>query len=147
MYPVWPIVDVESVMSSLQQDVEENDHETYALATAVAAATIAQLRLGQSSLPDKSVTAETFAAECMKARRSCDYRSRLNLNNVRTAFFLHVYFENHQSGASESLLYLREAITLAQMMCLHREVSYAGLPSEEQQMRRRVLWLLFVTER
>ncbi|PYH74342.1 Zn(II)2Cys6 transcription factor [Aspergillus vadensis CBS 113365] len=147
MYPVWPIVDVENVMSSLQQDVEENDHETYALATAVAAATIAQLRLGQNSLPDKSVTAETFAAECMKARRSCDYRSRLNLNNVRTAFFLHVYFENHQSGASESLLYLREAITLAQMMCLHREVSYAGLPSEEQQMRRRVLWLLFVTER
>ncbi|GKZ40959.1 hypothetical protein AbraIFM66951_006499 [Aspergillus brasiliensis] len=147
MYPVWPIVDVESVMSNLQQDVEENDHETYALATAVAAATIAQLRLGQNSLPDKSVTAETFAAECMKARRSCDYRSRLNLNKVRTAFFLHVYFENHQSGASESLLYLREAITLAQMMCLHREVSYAGLPPEEQQMRRRVLWLLFVTER
>ncbi|PWY95257.1 C6 transcription factor [Aspergillus sclerotioniger CBS 115572] len=147
MYPVWPIVDVESVMSILQQDTEEKDHETYALTTAVAAATIAQLRLGQNSLPDKSITADTFAAECMKARRSCDYRSRLNLNNVRTAFFLHVYYENQQSGASESLLYLREAITLAQMMCLHREVSYGGLSPDEQQMRRRVLWLLFVTER
>ncbi|PYI00477.1 hypothetical protein BO78DRAFT_42087 [Aspergillus sclerotiicarbonarius CBS 121057] len=147
MYPVWPIVDVESVMSILQQDTEEKDHETYALATAVAAATIAQLRLGQNSLLDKSITADTFASECMKARRSCDYRSRLNLNNVRTAFFLHVYYENQQSGASESLLYLREAITLAQMMYLHREASYSGLSPDEQQMRRRVLWLLFVTER
>ncbi|PWY89884.1 hypothetical protein BO70DRAFT_330003 [Aspergillus heteromorphus CBS 117.55] len=147
MYPVWPIVDVETVMSILQQDTEEQDHETYALATAVAAATIAQLRLGQNSLPDKSITAETFATECMKARRLCDYRSKLNLNNVRTAFFLHVYYENQQSGASESLLYLREAITLAQMMCLHREASYSSLPPDEQQMRRRVLWLLFVTER
>ncbi|PYH91608.1 hypothetical protein BO71DRAFT_459543 [Aspergillus ellipticus CBS 707.79] len=147
MYPVWPIVDVENVMSILQQDTEEKDHETYALATAVAAATIAQLRLGQNSLPDKSITAEHFATECMKARRLCDYRSKLNLNNVRTAFFLHVFYENQQSGASESLLYLREAITLAQMMYLHREASYGNLLPDEQQMRRRVLWLLFVTER
>ncbi|PYI30026.1 hypothetical protein BP00DRAFT_221238 [Aspergillus indologenus CBS 114.80] len=147
MYPVWPIVDVEKVLSVLQQDVEEKEHETYALATAVAAATIAQLRLGQNSGPEKSLSAENFALESMRARRLYDYRSRLNLNNVRTAFFLHVYYENQQSGASESLLYLREAITLAQMMSLHREASYAGLPAEEQQLRRRVLWLLFVTER
>ncbi|PYH49414.1 Zn(II)2Cys6 transcription factor [Aspergillus saccharolyticus JOP 1030-1] len=147
MYPVWPIVDVEKVLATLQQDTEEKEHETYALATAVAAATIAQLRLGQTSGPEKSLSAENFALESMRARRLYDYRSRLNLHNVRTAFFLHVYYENQQSGASESLLYLREAITLAQMMSLHREASYAGLPAEEQQLRRRVLWLLFVTER
>ncbi|RAL16961.1 Zn(II)2Cys6 transcription factor [Aspergillus homomorphus CBS 101889] len=147
MYQVWPIVDVENVLSILQQDTEEKEHEMYALATAVAAATIAQLRLGQNSPPEKSLSAENFALESMRARRLCDYRSRLNLNNVRTAFFLHVYYENQQSGASESLLYLREAITLAQMMSLHREASYVGLPAEEQQLRRRVLWLLFVTER
>lgn len=147
MYPVWPIVDVEKLLATLQQDVEEKEHETYALATAVAAATIAQLRLGQNSEPEKSLSAENLALESMRARRLYDYRSRLNLNNVRTAFFLHVYYENQQSGASESLLYLREAITLAQMMSLHREASYTGLPAEEQQLRRRVLWLLFVTER
>jgi len=33
------------------------------------------------------------------------------------------------------------------MMGLHRESSYEGLPYEEQQLRRRILWLLFVTER
>jgi hypothetical protein len=33
------------------------------------------------------------------------------------------------------------------MMFLHREASYSGLDHAEAQIRRRVLWLLFVTER
>ncbi|KKK11853.1 hypothetical protein P175DRAFT_0343013 [Aspergillus ochraceoroseus IBT 24754] len=147
MYPVWPIVDVENILFTLQQDGDNQDYETYALAAAVAAGTIAQLRLGEDCLADQLVSADTFAQECMKARRFCDYRSRVNLNNVRTAFFLHVYYENMESGGSESLLYLREAISLAQMMYLHREASYAAYAPEEQQIRRRVLWLLYITER
>lgn len=146
MYPVWPIVDVECLISILQQN-QDATGETYALATSVAAATIAQLRLGPSSLPDETVTADTLAEECLKARRRDEYKSKVDLNNVCTSFFLHVYYENQHSGGSESLLYLREAISLAQMMGLHRESSYAALPLEEQQIRRRVLWLLFVTER
>ncbi|PLB44521.1 hypothetical protein P170DRAFT_430403 [Aspergillus steynii IBT 23096] len=146
MYPVWPIVDVENVMSILQNTHDQNP-EAYALATSVAAATIAQLRLEQNVQSNKSVSSEVFASECLKARSSSNYRSKANLDNVRTAFFLHVYYENQHPGGSESLLYLREAISLAQMMSLHREASYSGLPLEEQQIRRRVLWLLFVTER
>ncbi|EAU34148.1 conserved hypothetical protein [Aspergillus terreus NIH2624] len=148
MYPVWPIVDVESVIARLRQHPDsEETTETYALATAVAAATIAQLRLGHNADSEKSITADAFAAECLRARSSSGYRARVNLNTVRTSFFLHVYYENQHSGGSESLLYLREAISLAQMMHLHRESAYRGLPADEQQIRRRVLWLLFVTER
>ena len=36
---------------------------------------------------------------------------------------------------------------MAQIMGLHRESSYKHLSPEEEQFRRRVLWLLFVTER
>lgn len=147
MYPVWPIVDVEHLVSILQRDIEDTDLETYALATSIAAATIAQLRLGDGSLPDETATADTFAEECLKARMESEYKSKVDVNNVCTSFFLHVYYENQQSGGSKSLLYLREAISLAQMMNLHRESSYAALPLQEQQIRRRVLWLLFVTER
>ncbi|KAL2819301.1 hypothetical protein BDW59DRAFT_165165 [Aspergillus cavernicola] len=147
MYAVWPVLYVDSLIATLQLDREGKDHETRALATAVAAATMAQLRLGNDSVEDRFITADILVAECLEARKSFDYRSRVNLNGVRTAFFLHVFYENQQPGGSESLLYLREAITLAQMMYLHREASYAGLTSHEQQLRRRVLWLLFVTER
>ena len=145
MYPVWPIVDVEHLVFALQQDIEEKEVELYAMATAVAAATVAQLRLGSGSLPDGTTTADTFTAHCLQARSQ--YKSKVNLNAVRTSFFLHVYYENQQSGGCESLLYLREAISLAQMMNLHHESSYRGLSLDEQQIRRRALWLLFVTER
>ncbi|KAL4879950.1 fungal-specific transcription factor domain-containing protein [Aspergillus karnatakaensis] len=147
MYPVWPIVHVDNLIAALQRDTDGHDNETRALATAVAAATMAQLRLDKACVSDRSITADALAGECLEARRSFDYRSKANLNTIRTAFFLHVYYENQQPGGSQSILYLREAITLAQMMYLHREASYAGLPPEEQQDRRRVLWLLFVTER
>lgn len=146
MYPVWPIVNAESLISVLQEDTERKDLSTYTLATAVAAATLAQLKLEDSTTGD-SPTADAFAAECLHARDSCGYRSKSSLDNIRTSFFLHVYYENQQSGGSESLLYLREAITMAQMMRLHQEASYIGLSPEEQQLRRRILWLLFVTER
>ncbi|KAL2786249.1 fungal-specific transcription factor domain-containing protein [Aspergillus keveii] len=147
MYPVWPVVHVDNLIANLQRDSEGTDYETRALATAVAAATMAQLRLGKNCVSDRSMTADTFACECLRARQSPEYRSIVNLNTVRTAFFLHVYYENQQPGGSESILYLREAISLAQMMFLHREASYSGLDHAEAQIRRRVLWLLFVTER
>ncbi|KAL2801797.1 fungal-specific transcription factor domain-containing protein [Aspergillus granulosus] len=147
MYPVWPVIHVDSLVASLQRDSEGTDHETRALATAVAAATMAQLRLGKNCVSNRSITADVFASECLQARQSPEYRSIVNLNTVRTAFFLHVFYENQQPGGSESTLYLREAISLAQMMFLHREASYTELSYDEQQIRRRVLWLLFITER
>lgn len=147
MFPVWPIVNVEEVVAALQTDTESKDFETYALATAIASATFGQLRLDQSSLSNSTVTTQDFATACLRSRNMWDYKAEVNLNTVRTSFFLHVYYENQNSGGSQSLLYLREAITSAQMMGLHRESSYAGLSLDEKQIRRRVLWLLFVTER
>jgi hypothetical protein len=35
---------------------------------------------------------------------------------------------------------------MAQIMGLHRESTYITLPLPERQIRRRILWLLFVTE-
>ena len=147
MFPVWPIVKVEDTVAALQRDEEGADLETYALATAVAAATMAQLRLGEGPSTNSTVMAAEMEAECQRARSSFNYKHRVSLDNVRTSFFLHIYHEDQQTGGSESLLYLREAISMAQMMYLHRESSYASLSAEEQQLRRRILWLLFVTER
>jgi hypothetical protein len=72
---------------------------------------------------------------------------QLNLNHLRIAFFLHVYHENLDPGGVKSLLYLRESITMAQIMGLHKEYSYRDLSPEEEQFRKRVVWLLFITER
>jgi hypothetical protein len=50
MFPVWPIIKVEEIIARLQQDDE--DVENYALATAVGAATVAQLKLTHASLAE-----------------------------------------------------------------------------------------------
>lgn len=129
-------------MASLQRD--EANLGTYALANAVGAATMAQLKL--DSLED-AVTASSMEAECQRAK-GLDVNGRnASLNTLRIAFFLHVYHENQEAGGVQSLLYLREAITLAQIMGLHRESTYTAFPSLEQDLRRRIIWLLFVTER
>ncbi|KAI9372213.1 hypothetical protein BJX61DRAFT_534137 [Aspergillus egyptiacus] len=147
MYPVWPVVHVDRLIARLHEDTTGNDYETRALATAVAAATMAQLGLGTDTTNGDSISANTLATECLDARRLLNYRSVVSLNAICTSFFLHAFYENQEPGGSESILYLREAITFAQIMHLHREASYTDLPAHEQQIRRRVLWLLFITER
>ena len=128
-------------MASLQLPTQ--DLETYALANSIGAATIAQLKLSRSETD--SAAGSAMEAECQRARGLIGQKT--NLNTLRTAFFLHVYHENQEPGGIKSLLYLREAITLAQIVGLHRESTFRGISGGEQQVRRRVLWLLFVTER
>ncbi|KAK1988769.1 fungal-specific transcription factor [Colletotrichum cereale] len=147
LFPVWPIIAVEDIMASLSRDAD--DLESYVLANAVGAATIAQMKLTTTDNDDPA-TASSMEAECQRSRMALQEREGgppMNLNWLRTSFFLHVYHENQQPGGAKSLLYLREAISIAQIMGLHKESSYMALPLPEQQMKRRILWLLFVTER
>lgn len=144
MYPIWPIIKVERLVASLQKP--DPDIEVFALAYAVAAATIAQIRTANSDQPGV-VTAEMMETQCQytKARRRKDQPP--DLTTVRIPFFLHIYYENLEPGGLQSITYLREAIAVAHMVGLHRESYYANVPQEEQEIRRRTLWLLFVTER
>lgn len=129
-------------MASLQRD--EENMGTYALANAVGAATMAQLKLDS---PSDAATASSMEAECQRSKGINQDGRQASLNTLRIAFFLHVYHENQEAGGVQSLLYLREAITLAQIMGLHRESTYQTLSLAEQEIRRRIIWLLFVTER
>jgi len=146
LYPVWPIVAVEEVIASLQRDA--HDVETRLLAIAVGAATMAQLNLDrfQDTGVSDNATAASLEAECQRIRGTLS-GGAANLNSIRTAFFLHIYHENQLPGGTNSLLHLREAITLGQIMGLHRASSYLTLSPSEDRLHRRLLWLLFVTER
>ncbi|KAK8110846.1 NADP-dependent oxidoreductase domain-containing protein [Apiospora kogelbergensis] len=131
LYPIWPIIDVEKIRNGL---VSANAAAYILLATAIRLATVAQLQ-GEAISPDDVPPS------------SLEHCDSLDLDGLRISFFLHIYHENKSPGNSKSLIYLRQALTLAQIMRLDREASYDGLPESEQEMRRRVLWLLFVTER
>ena len=131
LYPIWPIVDIPHLRDRLLSEAAPHYR---LLATAIRLATEAQLQ-GEA----------LSAAEAPPA--SLEHCDSPDLDSLRISFFLHIYHENKSPGGVKSLIYLRQALTLAQILRLDREASYADLPETEQQMRRRILWLLFVTER
>ncbi|ROV90119.1 hypothetical protein VMCG_09769 [Cytospora schulzeri] len=150
LFPVWPILAAEDVIASLLRD--PSNLATYAFANAVCAAVIAQLKLPFEGRTDDNdhATAASMAAECARIKsllQDADDGPDATLDMLRIAFFQHIYHENQSPGGTKSLMFLREAISIAQIMGLHGKSTYALLSPEEQQMRRRILWLLFVTER
>lgn len=134
LFPIWPIVDASQLHADL---IDPGNVKARHLANAVALATMAQLKL-ETPWQGSAQQIERDAQE----ERPDDL-----LDSLRVSFFLHIYYENQTAGGTKSLVYLREAITKAQLLRIDRESTYASLPEADQQLLRRILWLLFVTER
>jgi len=133
LYPIWPIVNAAELKEALL--ASPGNSSNLRLANAVALSTVAQLKLTTAWKGSASACTDTVDGDDDP------------LDRLRVSFFLHIYYENLEGGGNKSLLYLREAITLAQIARLEHESTYASLPERDQQLSRRVLWLLFVTER
>ena len=144
LYPIWPIIKVERLIASLQS--ETPDVEVYALAYALAAATATRTRSAELSIPTRD-HAQILESKCQAARAKVPVGRPPNLTTVRIAIFLHLYHESLEVNSMKSMLYLREAVTIATMIGLHKEMYYQDVPVQEREIRRRVLWLLFITER
>ncbi|KAI8681248.1 hypothetical protein NCS55_00375300 [Fusarium keratoplasticum] len=135
LFPIWPICDAADLRNKIKENPSRDDSARL-LANAVALATIAQLRLEIAWQPSVD------KVETSGLNQTLDL-----LDSLRISFFLHIYHENASPGGTKSLVYLREAITQAQILRLDRESTYASLSEADQHVSRRVLWLLFVTER
>ncbi|KAJ4152609.1 Voltage-gated potassium channel subunit beta-2 [Fusarium falciforme] len=135
LFPIWPICDAADLRNKIKENPSRDDSARL-LANAVALATIAQLRLETAWQPSVD------KVETSGLNQTLDL-----LDSLRISFFLHIYHENASPGGTKSLVYLREAITQAQILRLDRESTYASLSEADQHVSRRVLWLLFVTER
>ncbi|KAK6213693.1 AflYd/sugR/sugar regulator [Colletotrichum tabaci] len=150
--PVWPIVDIDSLVERLKKQ-SPDDYEAFALAGAVCATVIAQLRLSQLRLPkqqrstsDISVVAETFARHAQHLRDQHSYRESESTDSLLTAFFLHVYFANTERIRAGAM-YLHEAIAQLSLQRLHQPETFDHLPEEQRELMLRIFWLVFVTER
>jgi hypothetical protein len=154
MYPVWPVIDRLRLTAQLRAKL--NDPETCALAFSVCAATGAQLRLDSESaiastfsFPagfDQVAMSDRFAREAERHRSLYDYRERATTEGILIPLFLHFYYADKKKNLTCSLL-LREAVSMCQLLNLDKESTYEGLPIAEQRYRRKIFWLLYVTER
>ncbi|KAL2829211.1 hypothetical protein BDW59DRAFT_178557 [Aspergillus cavernicola] len=138
LYIVWPIVSTNNLKAQLD-DVENT--ESYALAAALCAATLAQLRL-----PGHTVTSGDFVRECIRLRADFDYQCSASLESLLTSLFLHMCYANVDQIPLATFA-LRDAITHAHLLGLGNGELHRESQSEERQLRLRVYWILLVTER
>lgn len=147
-YSIWPVVDVEGVISHLLTDGD--DMEAYALATSVCAATMTQFQITDENAAIingvQPITAAAFDAEAKRALRCYDHNERMTVWSLLCSFFLSVYAANI-GKTSTSTVRLSEAITFAHIIGLQKKEHYKGMVEDVQQHCLRVYWLLFITDR
>ncbi|GKU01006.1 sucrose utilization protein suc1 [Fusarium langsethiae] len=141
---IWIVINPEHLFTKIFENSE--DYESHALAAAICAATIAQLRLPEHAGPLNTTSSLQFATECLQLRELYDYRESHSLDSALIPFFLHVYHSNGNKLRTAGL-FLREAVTQVQLMQLGYPETYAHLSKSEQSLRLRIYWLVLITER
>lgn len=150
LFPIMPVLDRHVYLDSdlLQGHEKPLTSSNYALLTALAAATVVQLNLPTafSSEDAPAVSPELLIRHCLEERARMDYIEEPSTSTVMTSFFLFAYYGNMERH-SKAWYYLQEAITFAETLNLHDEEASMDLGTVEVQWRRRIFWLLFITER
>ncbi|EXJ61145.1 hypothetical protein A1O7_05298 [Cladophialophora yegresii CBS 114405] len=144
LHSVWPVVSYHDLVGRLRSN--RHDYESYSLAAALCSAVIAQLRLREHVVSLDSISSFELAAESQRLRRLFDYQEHFTMSSLLTSFFLHIYFANADKLRTAGF-FLRESLTYAHGLKLHQPESYAGLSYRDKQIRLRVFWILFVSER
>ncbi|KAI9046332.1 putative C6 transcription factor [Aspergillus affinis] len=114
-YSVWPVVNAEALLRRIES--REYDVSTYCLATALCAATMAQLQLGPIGDGDGVVDCAAIATECMRLREETGYRDHPDLRSVFVSFFLHVYHAK-ANRRNSAMMFIQEAISGARLLRL-----------------------------
>jgi len=144
LFSVWPIVNKDLLLARLQ--TTEPDVCAYMLACSVCAATMVQLQLSVFGPCGDVLEPIAMLTEIEDLRRQYDYRESPSMDFLATSFFMHVAYTNLGRLTTSTLL-LREAVTLAYILDLHRPSHYDEITSIERQSHLRMFWILFITER
>lgn len=155
IYPIMPIIDRHVYLNhDLYNANSCLTNETYAFLCALSAATIVQLDaaaqpppfVAPPGMPHTDRPAELLVHECLRERQNFDYIEHPTTLTVMTSFFVFAYYGNNERH-EKAWHYLQEAISFAQVLDLDDEHAILKLDPVEAQWRRRLYWLLFVTER
>ncbi|CAJ2510463.1 Uu.00g132720.m01.CDS01 [Anthostomella pinea] len=152
MYPIMPILNrqrLEQQAMFLDQNLD-----TYCLLTSLCAYMMFQPGMSLPGadpllehMPGAHIVSGTLLMEeTVRVRKGFDYLETPSLNTLCTSYFLFCSYyalDMHD----KAWFHLREATTLALMIGMTKEETYLQYDSIESSRRRRLYWLLFVTER
>ena len=147
LYPIMPVIDSELMADC--GNLDELHPRRYAHLVALSAATHLQLNLdvGEYESPQGNlISGQDLIDEAVRTRGEYDPLEHPHLDTLLTMFFLFCAYGN-LNKADHAWYYLSQTISFSQILKLDREEMYVGLPPAEAEIRRRVYWLIFVTER
>lgn len=157
LFPIMPVVRSEQLQLDSHQP-QRLSPQRYAFMSSLCAATHIQLKLDgaappsdptslQAAVDGRSVmSGEELLSEAVRARAECDVVEDVSIESLLTSFFLFASYGNLDKQ-KHAWFYLCQSMSMVFTLGLHRESTYSGLSMEEAEERRRVFWLLFVTER
>jgi len=153
LYPTQPILNRQKVGETIGQ--MDTDVEAYCLVVSLCAYMMIQPNMeitpelceGLFEQPQSSIQlGHALLQEALRVRKSVNYIENPSVWSVITSFF---FFGSYfcLDRQNTAWFHLREATTLAQIMGMHDESNYQVPDVIESSRRRRLYWLLFVTER
>ena len=156
MFQTMPVIDGDALLRDAIC-IDEVPASRYALVLSLCAATRIHLQLdipannvdggpGAEIPSTPQFTGETLLSMATTALRQVDVVEVDNLDAVLSSYFI---FDGYGgiTKMRQASFYLNQSISLAHGLQITSESGYDGLSEKERQMRRRVFWLLFVTER
>lgn len=152
MYPTVPILHRQRLEQ--QARYVDRDIDSYCLLSSLCAFMMIQPGmpvpgdpLGLDSMPGANMLTGTMLMdETLRVRKCYDHLETPTLGSLCTSYFLfacHYGLDFH----NKAWFHLREATTLAHILNMNKEETYMQYDMIESSRRRRLYWLLFVTER
>ncbi|KAH7309883.1 hypothetical protein B0I35DRAFT_453477 [Stachybotrys elegans] len=153
LFPIMPVVDDEFVADALR--LGSLPPSRYAVIIAICAATRIQLRMDSTNpgentdygLPSEpQLTGEMLVNLAENALRQYNIIDDFGLDSILASFFLFASYGN-LDNPRHAWFYLNQAISLSHSLEITSEHGYRDLDKVDGEKRRRVFWVLFVTER
>ncbi|KAM5356610.1 hypothetical protein ACJ41O_003256 [Fusarium nematophilum] len=153
LYPQLPILDRRQIEPQMMY--AEQHRDSYCLLTSLCAFIMLQPGMTMPANDPYNldmnpganlISSQLLLEECLRVRKGYDYQDSVNLNVLATNFFIfgcYYGLEMHD----KAWYYLREASTMIHLAGMHKEEHYMQLDTSEATRRRRLYWLLLVTER
>ncbi|OJD28438.1 hypothetical protein ACJ73_00153 [Blastomyces percursus] len=157
LFPIMPVLAPDQVLAD-SSEPERLSPQRYALLVALCAATHIQLKLDGPALHDRTdeeitlvndgtpISGESLLSEALRARSDYDPIGSPSIDSLLTSFYLFASYGNLDKQG-HAWYYLCQALFMAHTLGLHQESSYCAFDAIDAEERRRVFWLLFVTER
>lgn len=161
-YGYWPVLSVADLMltmasnSSMDNQVQyleltDRNAMLYALSCSVCAAIATQISFVSSKEKviaiQNGLPPQVYADEARRVRNAFDYTANPSVITLLSSFFLYAHYVNHKGKAQQAIVYLREAISICQILGFHEPTAYVDKSAAEIHRWKKIYYMLLVTER